>query len=358
MAQSLLTKSFLTTGRGVSALVLTLGLLGPLTTEAHAQRSFGAIREAVRSSPSFRPSTPTPRPAPAPSAPAPRPVQSHSTAYRAATPPPQPHFRQPQYQAQQVQAPQVQIQQPAPQVQRVPRQVERHLREVANQRPIHNAPIAQPAAPMPQYHRQEPAPPLPARQDRTPISRGDLSAHHDRTTNPANPRDIANSAAAMFPMKRKSHGHNYYGYGHGYAPGYDYDYGTGYGYNSYYSSNYNNYNHGNGYGYNYGYHRPWNRYDWRRERRHDWQDYRRRNRSRFSIGFYYSPYSNYNYQPLSVGIVLSEPFFSDRYWINNPSHYRLPEAYGSYRWVRYYNDVVLVDLYSGAVVDVVYNFFW
>ena len=32
--------------------------------------------------------------------------------------------------------------------------------------------------------------------------------------------------------------------------------------------------------------------------------------------------------------------------------------YGPYRWVRYYDDVLLVDVYSGEVVDVIYDFFW
>ncbi len=36
----------------------------------------------------------------------------------------------------------------------------------------------------------------------------------------------------------------------------------------------------------------------------------------------------------------------------------LPPAYGSYRWVRYYDDVILVDLRSGYVVDVIHDFFW
>ena len=31
---------------------------------------------------------------------------------------------------------------------------------------------------------------------------------------------------------------------------------------------------------------------------------------------------------------------------------------GPYRWVRYYDDALLVDIYSGEVVDVIYDFFW
>ncbi|WP_342449817.1 RcnB family protein [Sphingomonas jejuensis] len=36
----------------------------------------------------------------------------------------------------------------------------------------------------------------------------------------------------------------------------------------------------------------------------------------------------------------------------------MPPAYGSYRWVRYYDDALLVDVRSGYVVDVIYDFFW
>jgi hypothetical protein len=36
----------------------------------------------------------------------------------------------------------------------------------------------------------------------------------------------------------------------------------------------------------------------------------------------------------------------------------LPPAYGRFRWVRYFGDVLLVDIYTGEVVDVVHDFFW
>jgi Ni/Co efflux regulator RcnB len=51
-------------------------------------------------------------------------------------------------------------------------------------------------------------------------------------------------------------------------------------------------------------------------------------------------------------------FYSERYWINDPWQYRLPDVYGPYRWVRYYEDALLVDVTTGQVVDVIENFFW
>ncbi|WP_404481344.1 RcnB family protein [Novosphingobium sp. BL-52-GroH] len=104
--------------------------------------------------------------------------------------------------------------------------------------------------------------------------------------------------------------------------------------------------------------RNWDRNGWRRDNRYDWQGYRDRNRSTYRIGRYYAPYQNYSYRRLGIGFSLGSMFYGNRYWINNPWQYRLPEVYGPYRWVRYYDDVLLVDIYSGQVVDVIYDFFW
>lgn len=105
-------------------------------------------------------------------------------------------------------------------------------------------------------------------------------------------------------------------------------------------------------------HRSWDRNHWRNDRRYDWYRYRAANRSIFSLGRYYAPYRNYSYSRISIGFRLGSPFYSNRYWINDPWRYRLPDVYGPYRWVRYYDDALLVDVYSGEVVDVIHDFFW
>lgn len=107
-----------------------------------------------------------------------------------------------------------------------------------------------------------------------------------------------------------------------------------------------------------GDHRNWDRNSWRRDNRYDWRSYRDRNRSAYNIGRYYAPYRGYSYRRVSIGFSLGSMFYGNRYWINDPWSYRLPEVYGPYRWVRYYDDVLLVDVYSGQVVDVIYDFFW
>ena len=105
-------------------------------------------------------------------------------------------------------------------------------------------------------------------------------------------------------------------------------------------------------------HRRWDHNNWRRDNRYNWSGYRTQHRDLFRAGRYYSPYNNYSYSRLSIGFFLNRGFYGQNYWINDPYQYRLPEAYGPYRWVRYYDDALLVDIYSGEVVDVIHDFFW
>ncbi len=110
----------------------------------------------------------------------------------------------------------------------------------------------------------------------------------------------------------------------------------------------------NGYGSDY---RRWDN-DWRRDNRYNWYSYRSNHRDLYRLDRYYAPYRNYYYSRVNIGFFLDSLFYSNRYWIDDPWQYRLPEAYGPYRWVRYYDDALLVDVYSGEVVDVIRDFFW
>lgn len=101
----------------------------------------------------------------------------------------------------------------------------------------------------------------------------------------------------------------------------------------------------------------WDR-GWRNDRRYDWRGHRDRYRSYYRPGRYSAPYRNDHYRRFSIGIHLGSPFYSNRYWIADPWYYRLPPAHGPYRWVRYYDDVLLIDVRNGYVVDVIHDFFW
>jgi hypothetical protein len=100
----------------------------------------------------------------------------------------------------------------------------------------------------------------------------------------------------------------------------------------------------------------WNN-NWRHDHRYDWQDYRRHHRSRFHIGFYYDPFG-WGYFPYQIGWRLWPSYYSQNYWISDPWMYRLPYAPPGYRWIRYWNDALLVDTWTGEVVDVIPSFFW
>ena len=103
--------------------------------------------------------------------------------------------------------------------------------------------------------------------------------------------------------------------------------------------------------------RRWN-HDWRRDNRYDWRGWRNDHRDWFHLGRYYPPYRGWYYRRLTVGFVLDSLFWGSDYWIADPYYYRLPPAYGPYRWVRYFDDALLVDTYSGQVIDVIYGVFW
>jgi Nickel/cobalt transporter regulator len=96
---------------------------------------------------------------------------------------------------------------------------------------------------------------------------------------------------------------------------------------------------------------------WRHDRRYDWRDWRRRHRSRFHFGFYSDPFG-WDYFRYGTGWRLWPSYYRSSYWLHDPWEYRLPPTYGPYRWIRYHDDALLVNIYTGQVVDVEYNFFW
>ena len=97
--------------------------------------------------------------------------------------------------------------------------------------------------------------------------------------------------------------------------------------------------------------------NWHNDRRYDWNRYRNQHRSIFRLGVYYDPFG-YNYRRWSIGSFLYPSYYGSSFWLNDPWQYRLPPAYGPYRWVRYWNDALLVNVYTGQVVEVMHGFFW
>ena len=97
--------------------------------------------------------------------------------------------------------------------------------------------------------------------------------------------------------------------------------------------------------------------NWRSNSRYDWYSYRNRYGSLYRLGRYYDPYG-WGYRRFSIGFNLWPSYYGSSFWLDDPWMYRLPPAYGPYRWIRYYDDALLVNIYTGQVVDVVHNVFW
>lgn len=87
----------------------------------------------------------------------------------------------------------------------------------------------------------------------------------------------------------------------------------------------------------------------------DWRDYRSRNRAIYARGSWRAPFG---YQRFRPGVRIAPNYWGSRYWINDPWRYRLPPAGRYQRWVRHYNDVLLIDSRRGRVVRVIPGFYW
>lgn len=111
------------------------------------------------------------------------------------------------------------------------------------------------------------------------------------------------------------------------------------------------------------------RHDWRQDQRRDSRYYTRYRDSRWN-GFQWSSRHRYrapvryvyptNYRPYqwTVGYRMPYHYYSPRhYWVDYRM-YRLPPPPYGYHWVRVDRDVVLVELASGLIRDVLYGLFY
>lgn len=94
----------------------------------------------------------------------------------------------------------------------------------------------------------------------------------------------------------------------------------------------------------------------RREYREDWRDYRKTHDGDYRRPAYRGP-AGYRYRPVAAGHRFAPAYYARNYWINDYSHYRLGRPGYDQRWVRYGNDVVLVNIRNGRVGVVYRGFF-
>jgi Ni/Co efflux regulator RcnB len=94
----------------------------------------------------------------------------------------------------------------------------------------------------------------------------------------------------------------------------------------------------------------------RQELREDWRDYRKSHRNVYKRPAYVGP-RGYAYRPVNVGYTFRPEYYSSRYTVNDWASYRLPRPAAGLRYIRYGNDVLLINR-GGRVVRVYSGFFW
>ena len=87
----------------------------------------------------------------------------------------------------------------------------------------------------------------------------------------------------------------------------------------------------------------------------DWRGWRDHNRGLYARGNWRAPFRYTAFRP---GLRIGPSYFGPRYVIADPWRYRLPPTVGYQRWVRHYDDLLLVDTRRGVVLRVLNNFYW
>jgi len=78
----------------------------------------------------------------------------------------------------------------------------------------------------------------------------------------------------------------------------------------------------------------------------------REDQDHFARNQYVSPYSNWTYSTPAPGTKLRSRFYSERYSVVHPDGYELHAAKHNQRWVRYGDDLLLVNIRTGRVIEV------
>ena len=93
-----------------------------------------------------------------------------------------------------------------------------------------------------------------------------------------------------------------------------------------------------------------------RERVESWEALREANADLFRRPAYVAPRGRPSPR-VSSGAQLAAEFYDRSYWIEDFGTYRLPRPGEDQQYIRYRNDVVLVNVRSGRVIRVIRDFF-
>ncbi|MDZ4868908.1 MAG: RcnB family protein [Alphaproteobacteria bacterium] len=100
--------------------------------------------------------------------------------------------------------------------------------------------------------------------------------------------------------------------------------------------------------------------NWRNNNaRANWNQYRRNYNSprRFRVGAYHGP-RNFHYQRWSYGQRLPAAYYARQFWLFDVIGYGLFTPPPGLIWVRYGDDALLIDQYTGEIVQVRYDVFY
>lgn len=100
------------------------------------------------------------------------------------------------------------------------------------------------------------------------------------------------------------------------------------------------------------------RHELRRDRHELRRDRHELRRDRHRRVVYVAPYRNWSYRPVNVGYRLRPDFYGSRYYINDYGAYRLARPARFHRWIRYGDDLLLVDIRNGRVLNVIHYRYW
>lgn len=87
----------------------------------------------------------------------------------------------------------------------------------------------------------------------------------------------------------------------------------------------------------------------------DWRTWRNTNRNVYARGNWRAPF---RYNAFRPGVRIAPTYYGSNYWLADPWRYRLPPVGNAQRWVRHYDDLLLVDTRRGIVLRVLNNFYW
>jgi Ni/Co efflux regulator RcnB len=73
---------------------------------------------------------------------------------------------------------------------------------------------------------------------------------------------------------------------------------------------------------------------------------------------YVAPYRGWSYRPVTVGYRLQPAFYGSRYYISDYGAYHLRAPGRWQRWIRYGDDLLLINIRTGRVLRVIHYRYW